>query len=212
MAYFKDPVSALTHLVALIFCIPVTVFLILKAVFSATVWHVIGFSVFGAALILLYAASTFYHMLKVSERSSKLLRKIDHMMIFVLIAGSYTPICLTALRGVWGYTLLALVWPIAILGIVFKIFFINAPSWLTSGIYLFMGWIVIIAFVPLIKTLEAGGFLMLLLGGLAYTVGGIIYALKKPNLNFIKFGFHEIFHVFVMLGSFFHILLMFLFL
>ncbi len=209
MNKFKDPISTLTHLIALICCIPVTVFLIIKAALTATVWHIVSFSVFGAALILLYAASTFYHMLKISEKKSELLRKIDHMMIFVLIAGSYTPICLITLRGVWGYTLLILVWSIAILGILFKVFFINMPRWLTSGIYLFMGWLVIVAFVPLSKSLHPMGFLLLALGGVAYTAGGVVYAIKKPS--FKHFGFHEIFHVLVMLGSFFHILLMFLF-
>lgn len=205
----KDPVSALTHFVALLACIPVTVFLILKGVFANSPVHIVAFSIFGASLILLYTASTLYHSINISEKVSTILRRIDHIMIFVLIAGSYTPICLITLKGAWGYTLLSLVWSIAALGIVFKVFFINAPRKITTFIYVAMGWLVVIAFVPLVKSISVLGLILLATGGIVYSAGAVIYATKKPKLNFKFFGFHEVFHVFVMVGSAFHIVLMF---
>lgn len=205
----KDPVSALTHFIALLACIPVTVFLILKGVFANSPVHIVAFSIFGASLILLYTASTLYHSINISEKVSMVLKRVDHIMIFVLIAGSYTPICLITLKGVWGYTLLSLVWSITALGIIFKIFFINAPRKINTFIYVVMGWLIVVAFVPLSKNLSLLGLILLSVGGLVYSAGAIIYATKKPKLNFKFFGFHEVFHVFVMAGSAFHIALMF---
>lgn len=205
----KDPISALTHMAGAIIAIPLTVLLILKAVHEHSVVGIVSFSIFGAALICLYTASTVYHMLPISEKASLVLKRIDHMMIFVLIAGTYTPICLIPLRGAWGYSLLALVWSIAIAGILLKAFWIDAPRWLSTTIYIVMGWLVLIAFVPLVKSLPLGAILLLTLGGITYTLGGIIYAIKWPKLNFKYFGFHEIFHLFVLGGSAFHTCLMF---
>lgn len=172
----------------------------------------IGFTVFGISLMLLYGASTIYHTLKLSAEKTALLRRIDHMMIFILIAGTYTPVCLVTLAGKWGTILLAAIWTIAVAGVFMKIFWMGAPRWLSTTIYVVMGWLSITAFVPLLKAVGWGGFGMLLAGGIAYTVGALIYALKKPNLRVLKsFGFHEIFHVFVMIGSAFHIAFMFVF-
>lgn len=208
---WKDPISALTHFIGLILVIPCTIMLIYEASKYATIWHVISFSVFGISLILLYGASTIYHMLPVSEKTSTMLRRIDHMMIFVLIAGTYTPVCLIPLRGAWGWTLFSIVWSLAVGGIILKALWINAPRWLSTIIYVAMGWIVIIAFFPLMKAVPIGGILLLIAGGVTYTIGAVIYGIKKPKLNFKLFGFHEIFHLFVMGGSFFHILFMFIY-
>lgn len=205
----KDPVSAFTHMAGAIIAIPLTILLIQKAINENSTVGVIAFSIFGAALILLYTASTVYHMLPVSEKTSLILKRVDHMMIFVLIAGTYTPICLIPLRGPWGYSLLALVWIIAFAGILLKAFWIDAPRWLSTTIYIVMGWVALIAFVPLVKSLPIGAILLLVLGGVTYTIGGVIYAIKWPKLNFKHFGFHEIFHLFVLGGSAFHVCLMF---
>ena len=205
----KDPVSALTHFIGAVLSVPITVFLIYFAVKNATAWHVASFIVFGVALVLLYTASTVYHSISISDRVSNILRCIDHMMIFVLIAGTYTPVCLVALRGPWGYTLFTLVWAIAIFGILLKIFWFNAPRKLSTLIYVVMGWLVIVAFFPLIRAIPPQGLTLLVLGGVAYTVGAVVYALKLPFLNFKFFGFHEIFHLFVIAGSTFHIIFMF---
>jgi hemolysin III len=160
--------------------------------------------------MLLYAASTVYHMLPISERASEILRKLDHMMIFVLIAGTYTPICLVPLRGAWGWTILALIWVLAIAGIILKALWFKAPRWLSTTLYVSMGWIVLIAIFPLVRSVPPLGVWLLFLGGMAYTMGAVIYAIKWPKLNFKWFGFHELFHLFVMGGSAFHIVMMFL--
>lgn len=205
----KDPISALTHFIGFLAVIPVFICLLDLA---DTKLQQISFIVFGFSLLLLYGASTIYHTLKVSAEKTALLRRIDHMMIFVLIAGTYTPVCLVPLAGKWGAILLSAIWAIAIAGVFMKIFWMGAPRWLSTMIYVVMGWLSITAFVPLLKAVGWGGFGMLLGGGIAYTVGALIYALKKPNLAILKsFGFHEIFHVFVMIGSAFHIAFMFLY-
>lgn len=208
---WKDPISALTHFIALLIVIPCSILLIYYSSKSNSPIEIISFVIFGLSLILLYSASTIYHMLEVSKEASNMLRKIDHMMIFILIAGTYTPVCLISLKGIWGNILLILVWSMAFAGILLKIFWINAPRWLSTAIYVIMGWVVVIAFYPLIKAIPLRGVLLLTLGGITYTVGAVIYALKRPKLNFKLFGFHEIFHLFVMGGSFFHILFMFKF-
>lgn len=208
----KDPLSALTHLIAFIAVIPTFILLMEKAQATATPLHTIGFGVFGASLLLLYGASTIYHTLRLSPEKTAVLRRIDHMMIFVLIAGTYTPVCLVTLAGKWGTAMLIGIWAIAIFGIFMKIFWMNAPRWLSTLIYVGMGWVSISAFVPLKAAVGWGGLGFLIAGGIAYTVGALIYALKKPNLAILKhIGFHEIFHVFVMIGSAFHIAFMFLY-
>ena len=133
------------------------------------------------------------------------------MMIFVLIAGTYTPVCLIKLNNSIGYIILTIVWIIAVLGMILKIFWINAPRWFSTSIYVIMGWLSVFAFFPLINAVEIGGILLLLLGGIVYTIGAIIYATKYPNISYKFFGFHEIFHLFVIGGSFCHILFMFLY-
>lgn len=207
----RDPVSALTHFIGFLAAIPVLIILVLYSYKEATIYHVVSFAVFGASLLMLYGASTIYHALPVSEKTIVILRRIDHMMIFVLIAGTYTPVCLISLRGVWGWTLLSLVWGFALGGIILKAVWFNAPRWLSTAIYVIMGWLVVVAFYPLGKAVPISGILMLLAGGIAYTVGAVIYALKWPKLNFKNFGFHEIFHLFVMVGTAFHVAFMFIY-
>jgi len=153
---------------------------------------------------LLYTASTLYHALNLPKNKIEILQKIDHMMIYVLIAGTYTPVCLTALRGVWGWSLFACIWSIAVIGILLKIFWFNAPRWLSTLFYIGMGWMVIIAFVPLVNAISPQGLNWLVAGGLLYTIGGIIYATKWPKINLKYFGFHELFHLFVLGGSICH--------
>ncbi|MBM6828419.1 hemolysin III family protein [Anaerotignum lactatifermentans] len=205
----KDPGSAGTHFFGFLAVIPVFIILMELSRRYATAWHSAGFFVFGLSLLLLYGASTIYHTLVLSPEKTKVLRRIDHMMIFVLIAGTYTPICLVSLHGIWGWTLLGLIWAFALFGIGMKIFWMNAPRWLSTLIYVVMGWLAVIAFVPLERAVSWGGIGMLLAGGLAYTIGAVIYALKKPNITWKYFGFHEIFHVFVLVGSSLHIAFMF---
>ena len=208
----RNPGSAWTHFIGFLAIIPCFIALLLRAQAEAGMFEVVAFTIFGVSLLLLYGASTIYHTLCLPPEQVQLLRRIDHMMIFVLIAGTYTPICLISLRGVWGWTLLALIWGIALLGILLKIFWLHAPRWLSTLIYVVMGWLAVVAFVPLERAVSWQGIGVLLAGGIAYTIGAVIYATKKPNLpNWKYFGFHEIFHVFVMVGSAFHIAFMFAF-
>ena len=170
-------------------------------------------SIFILAMILLYAASTIYHSLNVKDGILKIFRKVDHMMIFVLIAGTYTPVCMLVLGGKTGMFLLAAVWGIAVFGILLKIFWINCPKWFSSIIYIAMGWVCLFVMPALVTKLSAAAFLWLLAGGILYTVGGVIYALKLKGFNQMHkyFGSHEIFHLFVMAGSFCHFIVMYCF-
>lgn len=159
-------------------------------------------------MMLLYLASATYHWLNLSERTTLILRKLDHAMIYILIAGTYTPICVIALSGLWGTSLLIAIWSLALGGIFLTFFYFQAPRWLTTGIYILMGWLVIIACVPLLHALSPAGFAWLVAGGVSYTLGGVIYGRKKSLINFPGFGFHEVFHMFVLGGSICHYMLM----
>jgi len=203
----KDVVSGFSHLGGAILSVVGLVVLIHLAVLRGTTWHLASYLVFGISLILLYTASTVYHLWPAGERETTVLKKIDHMMIFVLIAGTYTPICLISLRGVQGWALFGCVWGIALLGMLMKIFWINAPRWFSTIIYLAMGWLIVVAVGPLINSLSYPALTWLILGGMLYTIGAVIYGLKRPNI-IPGFGFHEIFHFFVLGGSFSHFWLM----
>ncbi|QGT98626.1 hypothetical protein SYNTR_0033 [Candidatus Syntrophocurvum alkaliphilum] len=201
----REPVSGLTHLVGALLSVLGAIILIYGAVNEATVWHVIAFSIFGASLFLLYTASTLYHLLPLSEKGITVLRRIDHMMIYVLIAGTYTPICLVTLHGVWGWTLFGVIWTIALIGFALKLYWFHAPRWFSTLFYVLMG-LVIVAFLPLLlQELSSGALAWIIAGGIMYIIGAIIYGTKLPALNLSKwFGFHEVFHLFVLAGSFCH--------
>lgn len=176
----KDPGSALTHFIAMILAVLAAAPLLLKAAFFTDRLHVAALAVFIVSMILLYAASTVYHTFDISEGVNRLLRKIDHMMIFVLIAGTYTPVCLIVLGNSAGYRLLALVWAIAAVGILINALWISCPKWFSSCIYIAMGWICVTAFGQILSSLTPGAFGWLLAGGIIYTAGGVIYAIKAP--------------------------------
>lgn len=207
----KDPGSALTHFIAMILAIFAAGPLLIRASFNDDNLHVLSLAIFIFSMILLYAASTTYHTLDISPKMNKILKKIDHMMIFILIAATYTPVCLIVLNNSIGYTLCAIVWSIAIIGIIIKALWIHCPKWFSSIIYIGMGWVCVIAFAQLVSSLSSVAFGWLLAGGILYTIGGIIYALKLPifNSKHKNFGSHEIFHLFVMAGSACHFVLMF---
>jgi hemolysin III len=205
----KDPVSGFSHLIGAVLSAVGLYYLVRYAAANGTVWHIVSFAIFGTSLILLYTASTVYHLVIVSERGSTILRKIDHMMIYVLIAGTYTPMCLVPLRGSWGWSLLISIWGLAMAGIILKILWFNAPRWLYTLFYLIMGWLIVIAFSPLVKVMPTGAMIWLVAGGLLYTVGAVIYGTKWPRLKSKVFGFHEVFHIFVLYGSFCHFWMMF---
>lgn len=209
MKKIKDPVSGFTHLFGAILSIAGLVVLIVSAAKNSNevAWDIVSCTIFGVGLILLYTFSSLYHLLNLKEKGTRVFRKFDHIMIYVLIAASYTPICLGPLRGGWGWSIFGVVWGLAVLGIILTAVWLEAPRWLTTSIYIAMGWVVIIAAYPMITTFSAfengiEGLLWLLAGGIFYTIGGLIYGLKWPPLKNKYVGFHEIFHIFVMLGSF----------
>jgi hemolysin III len=206
---FKDPVSGLTHMIGAVLAVPGLAVLVYSAVMYATTWHIVSFSIFGASLILLYTASTIYHSLDVSKHVTEILRRIDHMMIYILIAGTYTPLCLVPLRGPWGWSIFGTILGIAVAGIIMKILWFNAPRWLYTLFYVGMGWLAVIALPPLVRSMPVGGIVWLFIGGVFYTIGAVIYALKRPNPIPGRFGFHEIFHLFVLAGSASHFWLMY---
>lgn len=212
--HLKDPGSAITHFIGMLMAIFAATPLLIRAYSHREPVYVISMAVFIMSMILLYAASTIYHSFDISERTNRILRKIDHMMIFVLIAGSYTPVCLLVLKGKTGTMLCALVWGIALAGILIKAFWITCPKWFSSLLYIGMGWLCVLTFTQLINSLSPAAFGWLLAGGIIYTIGGIIYALKLPlfNARHKNFGSHEIFHLFVMGGSACHFIVMYFFL
>ena len=207
----KDPGSAITHGIAFLLAAVGAAPLLIRSSEWSDHIHIVALGVFILTMMLLYAASTLYHSVDSTAKVNRRLKKLDHMMIFVLIAGSYTPVCLIVLGGKLGYTLLALVWGIAAVGMIVKACWITCPKWFSSVIYIAMGWVCVLVFGPLLKTLSTPAFLWLLAGGIIYTVGGVIYALKLPffNSKHKYFGSHEIFHLFVMGGSFCHYMMMY---
>lgn len=209
----REPGSAITHFIAMMMAVFATVPLLVKAGIQSGWENFLAMAIFMGSMILLYGASATYHSVDLTGRSLRVFRKLDHMMIFVLIAGSYTPVCLIVLGGKLGYTLLALVWGIAAVGMLVKACWITCPKWFSSVIYIAMGWVCVLVFGSLLKTLSAPAFLWLLAGGIIYTVGGVIYALKLPifNAKHKFFGSHEVFHLFVMGGSICHFIFMYLY-
>lgn len=204
------PWSAFTHGAGALLAALGTALLLLRArQTGGSVLHYATFSIYGASMILLYLASTLYHCVNTTVRGRVALRKLDHSSIYLLIAGTYTPICLLPLRGPWGWSLFGTIWALALLGLALSLLWINAPRQVTAGIYIFMGWLAIVAIYPLSRTLGARGLFWLLLGGVIYTAGGVLYALKWPGRGNPRFGCHEIFHVFILLGSICHFLLMY---
>jgi hemolysin III len=203
--------NGLTHCIGAALAVVGTVMLLLRAMDPPMPWHIVAFSIFGGGMILLYTASTLYHWLPLSERGIRILRRVDHAMIFVYIAATYTPICLITLRGPWGWSIFGVVWGIALAGIMLKAFWITAPRWLSTAIYLAMGWIALAGIYPLTQSLPPAALAWLVGGGLTYSLGAVVYALKWPNPFPGYLGFHEIFHLFVIGGSACHFILMYRF-
>ncbi len=207
----KDYYSSLTHFIGCILSVFATPFLIGHAVYVGKDFRTIcGLLIFMTSMIVLYGASASYHAFNISDKGNRILKKIDHCSVFILIAGSYTPICLSVLDKTEGLRLLMVVWGIAIAGIIFKLFWVFCPRYVSSILYIFMGW-VCIGKIGELYHLLGNGFYWLLLGGIFYSVGGIIYAIKKPffkNEAETGFGNHELFHIFILLGSLCHYITM----
>ena len=207
----REPGSALTHFIAMLLALCAAVPLLVRAAVHSGVKSLTAMTVFMISMVLLYAASTIYHSVNCSGRVLRIFRKMDHMMIFILIAGTYTPVCLLTLPKPSGLMLLAAVWGIALVGIFIKGFWITCPKWFSSVLYIAMGWSCLSVLGQLFSLLPLHAFLWLLAGGLIYTAGGIIYALRLPlfDARHPMFGLHEIFHLFVIAGSMCHFWVMY---
>ena len=205
------PWSAITHGAGALLAALGTALLLRCITMGLSPWHTVSFLIYGLSMVGLYTASTLYHCLNVSVKGRIALRKYDHTSIYFLIAGTYTPVCLVALRemGAWGWGLFGVIWGLALAGTVLTLLWISAPRWLTAGIYIAMGWLALSAVLPLTRCLPAEGFFWVLGGGVLYTIGGVLYAVKWPGRHNPRFGCHEIFHLFILLGSLFHFMLMY---
>lgn len=204
------PWSAITHGVGAALAVLATaVLLIGTAQTGGGVWKLVSFAIYGLSMTGLYTASTLYHCVNTTVVGRVALRKYDHASIYFLIAGSYTPVCLIALRGPWGWSLFGIIWALAIAGLVMTLTWINCPRIVTSTVYIAMGWLAVVALYPLWQVLGLRGVSWLLAGGVLYTIGGVLYALKWPGRDNPRFGCHEVFHVFIVLGSIAHFVLMY---
>ncbi len=202
----REPVNGLTHLGGAIAAAVGLVVLVVLAADDAA--RAASLALYGATLVLMFSASAAYHLVPAGPGALGVLRKLDHVAIYLLIAGTYTPVCLHNLTGFWRLGLTAIVWALALIGAGVKLVVIHAPRWVTAGLYLLMGWLAIAASGEILSRLPAGALAWLVAGGLFFTGGAVIYILKKPNLFGGRFGFHEIWHVFVILGAFSHFMLM----
>jgi hemolysin III len=212
LSYIREPMNGLTHLAgALLSFIGLLALVIKASVTTGSALAVAAVIIFGLSMVLLYSASATYHMVIAKDRVIAYLRRLDHSMIFILIAGSYTPFCLISLNGLTGWVFFGVVSFLAVTGIVFKMVWFNCPRWLSTAIYITMGWLAVFVFSPLAESLTIVGLALLVAGGVFYTIGGVIYAIKPKFLEFKYMGFHEIFHIFILFGTFSHFLCVYMF-
>lgn len=210
--YIREPINGLTHLVGAILAFVGLLAMVIKAaVTTGSPTEITAVIIFGVSMILLYSASATYHMVIARDKVIAFLRRLDHSMIFILIAGTYTPFCFISLNGKIGAILFSIISAIAISGVVFKMVWFNCPRWISTALYLAMGWMIVFVFSPLTGSLNPIGLFLLILGGIFYTIGGVIYGAKPKFLQSKYMGFHEIFHIFIMLGSLAHFLTVFLY-
>lgn len=202
----KEPFSGLSHLLGAVFGVVALVVLLVYS--GGNGWKITSFAIYGASLIILYTASALYHLLPAHPDTVERLRKFDQCAIYLLIAGTYTPMCLIHLRGGWGWSLFGVVWGIALAGILTQVLWKKMPVWLHVVLYLIMGWAAIIGIGPISQSIGAAALRWLLCGGVIYTVGGVVFATERPRLWPEFFGFHDLWHVFVLAGTAAHFMMM----
>lgn len=206
-----EQINTSVHLAAVVFALLGMVLLIVYAGVAHKPWHIVGFSIYGFSLVALFLASVLHHGIDGSERTERILRAFDYFAIFILIAGTYTPVCLTILRGPLGWSVFGVAWLVAVVGITLRAAVPHLPKWITNTLYVTMGWLSIVLVVPLYRAMGWPGLSLLVAGGVAYTVGAVIFAVEKPNPVPGKFGFHEIWHLLVVAGALCHFFFMFRF-
>ena len=195
----REPVNSLTHWAGAILALAGLVALLIVG--WSTPAKIVSLLVYGISLIGMFSASATYHMVRAKDKVLLILRKIDHSAIFLLIAGTYTPFCINAFDGFWKWGMLSIIWSLAAIGIIVKVFYIKAPRWLNAGIYVVMGWLCVGASGQMLATLPVWVFAWLITGGIVYTLGAVVYSTKMFNFKPGVFGFHEVWHIFVMLAA-----------
>jgi len=201
----KEPVNTWTHFITFLASIIGLVFLIILSHSNSS--KLITMTVYGVSVIVLFGTSTVYHWVKTTPEKERLLRKLDHISIFLLIAGSYTPVFYYGLDGIWKWAMLSAIWVLALIGIVLKVFFIDVHRSVSTAFYISLGWMALIPLFKLVQSFPIGAIILMFLGGVAYTIGGVIYGTKIFDFFPNKFGFHEIFHLFVSVGSVLHFIM-----
>ncbi|MDC7226678.1 MAG: hemolysin III family protein [Spirochaetales bacterium] len=201
--------NTISHTAGAIFSLLGMVLLITLSATQGKIWHVVGFSIYGASLFTLFLASAFHHGINSSDRLNSFFRLFDYLSIFTLIAGTYTPLCLIFSRDAWGWSVFGVVWALAAAGITIKSIFPTLPKWFTNTLYVCMGWVGVVLIFHVLPAITLTGLLYLLIGGVFYSVGAVIFYIEKPNPVPGKFGFHEIWHLFVLAGALVHFAFMF---
>lgn len=198
--HMRDPFSGLSHLAGALLALIGLAYMLMHIPEQQFGYYLASYLVFGISMFVMFAASAVYHLMEISEEGIRALKRVDHMAIFIMIAGSYTPYCLLGLTGDLAWWMFGVVWSIALAGILVKIFWLHAPRWLSTALYLGMGWVSLVVYEPLSEGLSEGAIDWLLAGGIAYSVGAIVYATKWPNLH-KHFDFHDFWHLFVLAGA-----------
>ena len=195
----KEPVDARISFVGFVAALGGLAYLAIR--FHGSLSHLAVMAVYGLSLVVLFGASTFYHGVRMSPRATSVLRKMDHASIYVLIAGTYTPVLFVGLGGAWRIATMAAIWGVAAVGIALTFWFVNAPRWLSAAVYITMGWLAVVPAFKLVHSLPLDAMLLIGAGGLCYTAGAVVYATKILNFAPRRFGFHEVFHLFVLAGA-----------
>jgi len=199
--HLREPFSGLSHLLGATLTIPALIYMLMKLPSEPFSNYLASYLVFSISMFLMFGSSAVYHLMDVSEQAIRKLKRIDHMAIFIMIAGSYAPFCLIGLDETLALIMLSIIWGIATCGILIKIYWLHAPRWLSTVLYLAMGWVAIAVYEPLSQGLPSKSIDWLVAGGIVYTVGAIVYACKWPNLHAKYFNFHDFWHVFVLAGA-----------
>ena len=202
-------INTVTHTAGAIFSLLGMVILIVQSAVAGSVWHIVAFSIYGMSLFMLFLSSAFHHGIDGSPGLNAFFRLFDYLSIFVLIAGTYTPLCLVLSRDSWGWSTFGVVWLLAAAGISIKAVFPSIPKWFTNTLYVCMGWIGAALIYHILPVIEPSGIFMILAGGVIYSIGAVIFYIEKPNPFPGKFGFHEIWHIFVLCGAVIHYIFMY---
>lgn len=206
----REPINSITHFAGAGLSILALIAMLIKVIINdGSAVAITSVTIFGISLILLYSISATYHGVISTEKVILNLKKLDHSMIFILIAGSYAPFCLLAIKGSFGITMFIVMMSIAVFGIIFKLCWFDCPRWLQTSMYIAMGWSAVFMIKPLASVLPLTSIFWLVLGGVLYTIGGVIYGAKPKKLKIGSFKFHEIFHIFILLGSLSHFICVF---